>query len=184
MSPAATDGKSDTIVRVISLREQDNIFFEEYKRLDRLCADMYEGRNGVSAYIADMDEEAGQGQLWVLGWSEDYKKLKHVRWVRNQIAHDSAAYQRSEPADLQFVKEFYSRVLSGRDPLTQLRKIREHKKKQSLKKPPKRQQEQARVRRPQPPERPKKRGAAAIILIVLGLALLLLTLYLRFPTYF
>ena len=32
----------------------DNEFFEAYKRLDRLCSDIYGCRNGVSQYIEDM----------------------------------------------------------------------------------------------------------------------------------
>ena len=51
--------------------------------------------------------------------------LKHVRWVRNQIAHDSGAYQVSEPEDLEFVRNFYDRIFSGQDPLTLLRKEEE-----------------------------------------------------------
>lgn len=104
----------------------DNDFFEEYKRLDRLCGDMYACQNGVSAYLAAMESKAAQGQARVACWNSDYRMLKHVRWVRNQIAHDSGNCQLSEPSDLAFVQDFYSRIFSGQDALTLLRKANEH----------------------------------------------------------
>ena len=37
----------------------NNVFFEEFKRLDRLCRDMYpnshDGKLGVTLYLNDMD---------------------------------------------------------------------------------------------------------------------------------
>ena len=41
----------------------DNEFFEAYKRLDRLCSDIYGCRNGVSQYIEDMERASDQGRL-------------------------------------------------------------------------------------------------------------------------
>ena len=100
----------------------DNEFFEEYKRLDRLCSDMYSCQNGVSEYITQMENRSDQGTYRVSSWNADYKSLKHIRWIRNQIAHDSATCQISEPEDLEFVQDFYERIFAGRDPLTLLRK--------------------------------------------------------------
>ena len=51
--------------------------------------------------------------------------LKHVRWVRNKLAHDSGAYQISEENDIAFVQDFYERIFYGSDPLTQLRKTKQ-----------------------------------------------------------
>ena len=100
----------------------DNEFFEEYKRLDRLCADMYSGRNGVSEYLEDMESKAYRGQSRVADWAADYRRLKHVRWVRNQIAHAETTGQICEAADTAFVREFRQRILAGQDPLALLRK--------------------------------------------------------------
>ncbi len=100
----------------------DNDFFEEYKRLDKLCADMFSCQNGVSEYIAQMEERSAQGRQLVSGWDTDYKMLKHVRWVRNQIAHNIGSDQVSDPADLIFVKQFIKRLYSGQGPLTLLSK--------------------------------------------------------------
>ncbi len=172
------------------MQAQDNAFFEEYKRLDRLCGDMYSCQNGVSTYIAEMEQKANQGRYRVSSWNADYKMLKHVRWVRNQIAHDTGTYRHSEPADLESVKSFYRRILSGQDPLTLLRRAAEAQRKTAQKKAAPRQREREALYRPQPPvfvqpaKKAKRSGKGALVLIALGLALLLLALYLKFPAYF
>ena len=103
----------------------DNEFFEAYKRLERLCSDIYGSRNGVSRYIEDMEHASYQGRLAVPMWDQSYKTLKHLRWIRNQIAHDSGQFQICGAYDIQDVTDFYDAILSGQDPLTQLRKHRE-----------------------------------------------------------
>ena len=103
----------------------DNTFFEEYKRLDRLCGDMYSCQNGVSAYLTAMERKAVQGKSQVSCWDSDYSHLKHIRWVRNRIAHDSDPFQISEAEDLKFVQDFYSRIITGQDALALLRKANE-----------------------------------------------------------
>ncbi len=166
---------------------QDNDFFEEYKRLDRLCGDMYDCRNGVSAYLEAMERKAAQGSRYVACWDSDYRMLKRVRWVRNQIAHDSGVYPLSEPSDLAFVQDFYSRVFAGEDALTLLRKANELI--QSRTQPRTQYQTQdtsqtqdvpARPRpRPQPPAQPPRAThgwlcvLAVILLVLLGIVCLL-----------
>ncbi len=168
----------------------DNDFFEAYKSLDKLCSEMYYCKNGVSAYIDQMKIEAFQGQYRVSSWNNDYKMLNHVRGVRNQIAHDSGTYQISKPDDLDFVQEFRSRIFSGNDPLTLLRKAVESE--DSLRRQQKKQASEVRIQRPQaqqytyqaPPELPKytpeKKKFRAWIGVLVGVgivALILLILY-------
>ena len=168
----------------------DNDFFEAYKRLDKLCSEMYSCQNGVSEYIAQMDRLTYKGQYRVFSWNNDYKMLKHVRRVRNQIAHDSGSFQISEPDDLDFVQEFRSRIFSGNDPLTLLRKAIESA--DSLRRQQKKQASEAGIQRPQaqqytyqaPPELPKntpeKKKPRAWIGVLVGVgivALILLILY-------
>ena len=101
------------------MTEQDVLFFEQYKRLDKLCGDMYqnneEQKSGVTLYIEDMEAH-------FLTHTEYYKKLKHIRWVRNSIAHDTLGKAYSEPQDLDTVTTFHKMLLSGSDPLSKLRK--------------------------------------------------------------
>ncbi len=112
---------------MITIQKQDMVFFEEYKRLDKLCSDLYAKLPGVSAYIADMENNAVQGQAQIPSWNSDYKTLKHVRWVRNRLAHESCAEQLSSEADLAFIQDFYRRILYLRDPLYLLQQVRERK---------------------------------------------------------
>lgn len=102
-------------------------FQEEYKRLDRLCKDYLSSTEGVSEYIRQMESTPWSGRRYVYTWEEDYKKLKHVRWVRNQLAHevgtlnsDICTYE-----DLVWVQNFYNRIINGGDPFTVIRKAKE-----------------------------------------------------------
>ena len=92
--------------------EQD--FFEEFKRLDALCRDLLSAKRGVSAYLERM-EQAPQ----VPGWRDDYHALKHLRWVRNKIAHETG-FAGCTPGDLQRLTGFTERVLRKEDPLALL----------------------------------------------------------------
>ena len=103
----------------------DNEFFEAYKRLDRLCSDIYGCRNGVSQYIEDMERASYQERLAIPSWEQAYRTLKHLRWVRNQLAHDSGQLQLCGERDIQDTNSFYDDIMSGRDPLTQLRRYQE-----------------------------------------------------------
>ena len=162
-----------------NLHIADNDFFEEYKRLEKLCSEMYSCKNGVSEYIAQMEHLTYKGQFRVSSWNNDYKMLKHVRWVRNQIAHDSGSYQISEPENLDFVQEFHSRIFSGTDPLTSLRKAIE-----SENRIQRQQKKQSTIQAQTPTEpytyRPvqKKSHAWIGVLVCIGIvALILLILY-------
>ena len=103
----------------------DNEFFEAYKRLDRFCSNIYGCRNGVSQYIEDMERTSYRERFAISSWEQTYKTLKHLRWVRNQIAHDSGQIQICNECDIQNVNDFYNDIMSGCDPLTQLRRYRE-----------------------------------------------------------
>lgn len=109
------------------MNEIDNTFFEEYKRLDKLCMDLLSSKSGVSVYISQM-ETTRSGQYYIPSWDNDYKMLKHLRWVRNQIAHDTTGVTISEESDLIMVREFYKRIFSGEDPFAQLQKVQNRKK--------------------------------------------------------
>lgn len=95
-------------------------FFDAYRRLDRLCADVLRSHNGVGEYIRQMEAEP-QGRHKVPGWTADYQALKHIRWVRNRIAHDASDAISTED-DIEFAEEFYDRILHQTDPFAQLRK--------------------------------------------------------------
>lgn len=121
------------------MHSADNEFFEQYKRLDKLCGEIYSCREGVGSYIDDMESEYVAGLRCVNTWAHDFKMLKHVRWVRNKIAHETSRYQICEDPDIDFVYDFYDRIYDGGDPITLLEKAkkeaeqhqREYRKKQT-----------------------------------------------------
>ncbi len=168
---------------MINLQLADNEFFEEYKYLDKLCSDMYSCQHGISEYISQMEHKAHQGKYRIPSWNSDYKMLKHVRWVRNQIAHDSGAYPISEPEDLAFVRNFHSRILSGQDSLTLLRK--------SIDAESDRQRQQKK-QQPNPvstpdiprPYTPQKKSSRSWIGVLIGIGILALILIRFYMSYF
>lgn len=68
-------------------------YMTSYKRLDNLCRDMYNGENGVTAYIEEM-ERYSYSASFIPGWKSTYDALKHYRYIRNQIAHKFFKYNR------------------------------------------------------------------------------------------
>lgn len=105
------------------MQNLDSIFFEEYKRLDNLCKDMFTSNNGVTEYINQMELSSYKGKYKVPNWDKDYKMLKHLRWIRNQIAHNSGSFSNQE--DLDNLQAFYKRIFDLNDPLAKLRIVSE-----------------------------------------------------------
>lgn len=108
-------------------------FMESYKRLEKLCGACLNDQRRVSAYIDEM-RSTPRGSALVSGWNEDLKRLKHYRWVRNQIVHDPNCNEKNmcSQADVQWIEGFYSRILHQTDPLALYRKATRHPKKRDL----------------------------------------------------
>ena len=104
-------------------------YFNEYKSVEKICNEMY-GENGVSAYINDMQNCTSREKSFIVNWDKKLKDLKHLRWLRNQIAHDNGVYEVTEQ-DLLDIKLFHDELLTQQDPLALLYKeIESTKKKQ------------------------------------------------------
>lgn len=104
------------------MNQIDNDFFEAYKHLDKLCGEIFDCNNGVNQYITQM-ENTPRGSRLVPMWDHFYKDLKHIRWIRNRIAHDTGDSCISSNEDLAFVNSFYSMIMNQSDPLSRLRII-------------------------------------------------------------
>ena len=170
------------------MHQADSAFFDAYKRLERFCSDRYSEQSGVSAYIAEMEACAARGRASVPSWNADYQGLKHIRWVRNRIAHEAEAGRLSEDGDLSFAQDFYRRLQAEKDPLALLRKAE-----QPRRSAPKEQKEKASPPSPQPRSAghgkkvpsprtarssPKPRASrAAPVPVLIGCILLLLLLF-------
>lgn len=102
------------------MNPSDVKFFEEYKELDNFLAKRLGNRAGVSEYIKRMEEKTPAGKRKVPTWEEDYKKVKHLRWVRNKIAHEAGKDPVAAKGDLEALRAFSKLVRSSRDPLSML----------------------------------------------------------------
>lgn len=82
----------------------------------------------ITAYHLNIDEMLNNslGSYYVSGWDEDLKRLKHYRWVRNQIVHDPVCTEENmcEFGDAEWLEQFRSRIMSSTDPLTLYRKAK------------------------------------------------------------
>ena len=103
-------------------------FFDEFRRLDNLCRDIYGGsadnKLGVTLYLEDMDRNAYRGSSHVSGWVSDYNRLKSARNMRNELAHsrNSMTVDICSQEDIDFVCSFRERILKQTDPIAMLRK--------------------------------------------------------------
>ena len=91
-------------------------FIKSYKHLDNLCKDI--NGIGVTGYIKDMENRTS-AEYHIAGWKQDYLKLKHYRYIRNQIAHENYAEEEnmSSPEDTAWLDNFYNRIMNQTDPL-------------------------------------------------------------------
>lgn len=98
-------------------------FISSYKHLEKLCGEVLNDSRRISAYIDEM-QNTPYGTYYVPSWNEDLKKLKHYRWVRNQIAHDPDCDEGNmcDPSDALWLEDFYSRIMNQTDPLALYRK--------------------------------------------------------------
>ncbi len=106
-------------------------FQEEYKKLDKLCKDCFSSVDGVSEYIRQMEKEQYSLRRFITSWEYDYKMLKHIRWVRNQLSHEIGTLHSDicTQEDLYFVTNFYNEIMKCKDPLAQMRVLKENEEK-------------------------------------------------------
>ena len=98
-------------------------FMFAYKHLEKLCGEVMGDQRRVSAYIEEM-EQMRMGSRYVPGWEADLRKLKHYRWIRNQIVHDPDCCEEelTGPEDILWLEDFYGRIMEQNDPLALYRK--------------------------------------------------------------
>lgn len=109
-------------------------FIDSFKRLEKLCNEIYGDIHGVKKYIEEMSS-IPMGARYVQGWDEYLKKLKHYNWVRNQISHEPGCSEANmcKPGDAEWICAFYSLIMEGEDPLTLYRKASSPKRKETQK---------------------------------------------------
>lgn len=111
------------------MKELNTDFYDEYKRLDKFCRDMFSGQDGVTEYIKQM-ENAALYRYYVPTWDEDLRQLKRMRHLRNKLAHEVGFdADLCTESDILFVKTFYTRLFNCSDPLSIIRRQKEAAKK-------------------------------------------------------
>ncbi len=100
------------------------IFLEEYKQLDKLCSELYDGQPGVTSYINDMKSEDWNDAREISNWKSDLSDLIRLRHIRNHLAHTEGAFDEKlcTSEDVNWVKAFRDRILKQTDPLALLQK--------------------------------------------------------------
>lgn len=95
-------------------------FIDSYKCLEKLCGQVFSDSRGVSAYIDEMSRISSRGSFFVKSWDDDFKKLKHYRWIRNKISHEPGCTEQNmcKREDSLWLDEFRSRILNQKDPLS------------------------------------------------------------------
>lgn len=93
-------------------------FINSYKRLEKLCNEIYGVNHGVSAYIDDM-VRLKSASRYVFNWDKDLKQLKHYRWIRNKIVHELNCTEENmcKYGDAQWIDNFYDRIINQSDPI-------------------------------------------------------------------
>ena len=93
-------------------------FTSAYKQLEKLCGEIMNDDRRISAYIDEMSK-ISDGSSKVSNWDNDLKKLKHYRWIRNQIVHEPDCQEENmcHPDDVAWLNNFYSRIINQTDPL-------------------------------------------------------------------
>lgn len=98
-------------------------FLDSYKHLEKLCNEIFNDIHGITFYINEMTNNP-RGSVLVNGWNSDLKQLKHYRWVRNQITHEPGCTEQDvcKPGDIEWLDNFYSRIMNQNDPISLYRK--------------------------------------------------------------
>ena len=93
-------------------------FIESYKHLEKICGEILNDERKISAYIDEVINTPNGSHL-VNGWDKDLQKLKHYRWIRNQIAHESGCSEKNmcKYEDVLWLDQFYERIMNQKDPL-------------------------------------------------------------------
>ena len=106
------------------MNKLDSDYLDKYKKLDETLAKRFELKyGGVSEYIKRMEATPEKKSAQVSGWKADYKDLKHLRWVRNQIAHSTESSCASKE-DYAKLGEMVSRFSKKTDPLSAAEKLK------------------------------------------------------------
>lgn len=99
-------------------------FFETYKKLEKICNEIFSATNGVTQYINEMESIPFSIYRNIPNWKSDLSTLKALRHTRNQIAHNEDSFNQNlcTQNDIEWLINFHIRIMEQTDPLSLLRK--------------------------------------------------------------
>ena len=101
-------------------------FLDAFKHLEKICNEIYGAQSGVTQYINEMERTPLYMAQKVFGWDQDFQGLKRVRHIRNNMVHANSDGDIDYTfEDVQFMKNFYNRIMNREDPLALLRQKNE-----------------------------------------------------------
>lgn len=109
-------------------------FFEQYKIVEKICSEMYGIHNGLSQYINEMEAVSYYHRNQVSGFDSDLARLKRLRYLRNQLAHNNGSFEESLCTldDVNWLKNFYHRILETDDPIARLSAIQRNSQRSNM----------------------------------------------------
>ena len=111
--------------------EKQNIeFMELYKAVDAFIKNRFGTEDGASEYIRRLEKVLGgaaQNKTRQSGTAEDarqdFRMLKHLRWVRNMLAHEASyTTQLLKEGDMEWLEDFYRKLRRSADTLSLMKK--------------------------------------------------------------
>lgn len=116
----------------MAVEQLNYVFFEEYKRLDKLCGDLYGEQYGISCYVENMKASMSNDDYRKIpSWTSDLQQLVRCRHIRNHLAHTEGSFHEKNctQEDIAWIQNFYERILSRNDSLAMLYRYSEEKQK-------------------------------------------------------
>lgn len=100
----------------------NDTFLEEFKRLDKLCKEMYRSDKGITSYIEDMKHVSPYESRCIPNWDFDLKQLTNLRHLRNRLTHDVGTLNINmcTQSDINWLHSFYGRIFNQTDPIALL----------------------------------------------------------------
>ena len=160
------------------MRDLNIEFQEKYKSVDNFIKDAQGTSEGVSGYIALMESAVTEGTLFrsIAEWGNDYKHLKRMRWIRNQLAHEvSIDSDICQEDDYDWLCDFYDRLYDGDDSIARYNRELARQNKRQRAKPVEPVESYDRRSYPERkeyytplPEEPKRNGSTWLIFILIA----------------
>ena len=98
-------------------------FFEEFTKLDKTCVSVYQAEGGTLGYLEQMGSVSGVCAELIPNWVENLEQLHRYRTIYLALSQSPDAFEEClcTQADVQWLRDFRSRIMERKDPLALLR---------------------------------------------------------------